>query len=105
MADVTSKRGVDLAAERNTAEGRIPPQAVEIEEQILGAMLLEKEAIARVIEVLDDEAFHSDRHRKIYQAILSLFERGSQSTQLPWRRNCGVADSWRRREVNHISLS
>ncbi len=76
MADVTSKRGVDLAAERNIAEGRIPPQAVEIEEQILGAMLLEKEAIARVIEVLDDEAFHSDRHRKIYQAILSLFERG-----------------------------
>jgi replicative DNA helicase len=76
MADVTTKRGIDLAAERGTAEGRVPPQAVEIEEQILGAMLLEKESIARVIEVLDEEAFHSDRHRKTYQAILSLFERG-----------------------------
>jgi replicative DNA helicase len=56
-------------------DGRVPPQAVEIEAQVLGAMLLEREAIARVIEVLDEDAFHAEYHRKIYQAVLALFDR------------------------------
>jgi replicative DNA helicase len=76
MAEVTSRRGIDLVSERGAAEGRIPPQAVDIEEQVLGAMLLEKEAIAKVIEVLDEDAFHSEKNRRIYQALLSLFDRG-----------------------------
>ena len=58
-----------------SSEGRVPPQAVEIEAQVLGAMLLEREAIARVIEVLDEDAFHADYHRKIFQAILGMFDR------------------------------
>jgi replicative DNA helicase len=56
-------------------EGRVPPQAVEIEAQVLGAMLLEREAIARVIEVLDEDAFHPEYHRKIFQAIIAMFDR------------------------------
>lgn len=56
-------------------EGRIPPQAVDIEAQVLGAMLLEREAISKVIEVLDEDAFHADYHKKIYQAIIAMFER------------------------------
>jgi replicative DNA helicase len=55
--------------------GRIPPQAVEIEAQVIGAMLLEREAISKVIEVIDDEAFHADYHRKIFQAIQAMFDR------------------------------
>ncbi|MCW5895884.1 MAG: replicative DNA helicase, partial [Bacteroidetes bacterium] len=58
-----------------TTEGRVPPQAVELEQQIIGAMLLEREAIARVIEVLDEDAFHADYHRKIFQAIQAMFDR------------------------------
>ncbi len=58
-----------------TSEGRVPPQAVDIESQVLGAMLLEREAISKVIEVLDEDAFHADYHRKIYQAIIAMFER------------------------------
>ncbi|MER3523439.1 MAG: replicative DNA helicase [Ignavibacteria bacterium] len=58
-----------------SAEGRIPPQAVEIEAQVLGAMLLEREAIPRVIEVLDEDAFHAEYHRKIFKAILAMFDR------------------------------
>lgn len=58
-----------------TSEGRVPPQALEIEAQVLGAMLLEREAIARAIEVLDEDAFHADYHRKIFQAILAMFDR------------------------------
>ena len=76
MADLTTRRGIDLAPESVPAGGRIPPQAIDIEEQILGAMLLEKEAIARVFEVLDYTAFHADRNRKIFQAISRLFEKG-----------------------------
>ena len=68
-------RRTDLTAERTVSEGRVPPQAVEIEEQVLGAMLLEKEAVSKVIEVLDEEAFHAERNRRIFKAIIVLFER------------------------------
>jgi replicative DNA helicase len=58
-----------------TSEGRVPPQAVDIEAQVLGAMLLEREAISKVIEVLDEDAFHADYHKKIFQAIIAMFEK------------------------------
>ncbi|MBT8401272.1 MAG: replicative DNA helicase [Rhodothermia bacterium] len=56
--------------------GRIPPQAVEIERAVLGAMLIEKEAIPRVIEILPPDAFYTSQHQRIYDAIVALFERG-----------------------------
>ena len=61
--------------ERAQTEGRVPPQALEIEAQVLGAMLVEREAIPKVIELLDEDAFHAEYHRKIYQAMLAMFER------------------------------
>ena len=75
MPDVMIRKSMDVMAERSVQEGRVPPQAVDVETQVLGAMLLEREAIARVIEVLDEDAFHADYHRKIYQAILAMFDR------------------------------
>jgi replicative DNA helicase len=69
------RRGIDLVVEKPSVEGRVPPQAVDVESQVLGAMLLEREAIAKVIEVLDEDAFHAEYHRKIFQAILALFDR------------------------------
>jgi replicative DNA helicase len=57
--------------------GRMPPQAVDIEKSVLGAMLIEREAIPQVIEVLPPDAFYSGKHQKIYAAIRSLFERGN----------------------------
>jgi|WetSurMetagenome_2_1015567.scaffolds.fasta_scaffold29680_3 replicative DNA helicase len=74
MAETNMRKSIELAVDR-PAEGRIPPQAVEIEAQVLGAMLLEREAIARVIEILDEDAFHADYHRKIYQAMMAMFDR------------------------------
>jgi replicative DNA helicase len=76
MAEVLSARNIDLALDHVATEGRIPPQAVDIEAQVLGAMLLEREAIAKVIELLTDDAFHAEYHRKIYLAMTALFERG-----------------------------
>jgi len=76
MAEGVIRRetGITLAS-MTAGEGRIPPQAVEIEAQVLGAMLVDREAITKVIEILDEDAFHADYHRKIYQAMLGLFER------------------------------
>ncbi len=74
MAETGTRKAIGLAQERPLTEGKIPPQAVDVEEQVLGAMLLEKEAIAKVIEILDEDAFHADYHRKIYQAILAMFD-------------------------------
>ena len=56
-------------------EGRIPPQCVEIESQVIGAMLLDREAIPVVVEILDEDSFHADYHRKIFQAVMAMFER------------------------------
>ena len=75
MADIMTRRSIDLAVDRIPQEGRVPPQAVDIEAQVLGAMLLEREAISKVLEVLDEDAFHADYHRKIFQGMVALFER------------------------------
>ncbi len=57
--------------------GRVPPQAVDVEQSVLGAMLIEREAIPRAIEILREDVFYNAKHQKIYLAILSLFERGN----------------------------
>ncbi len=57
--------------------GRVPPQAMDVEQSVLGAMLIEREAIPRAIEILHSDAFYDGRHQKIYGAIQSLFERSN----------------------------
>ncbi len=54
--------------------GKLPPQAVELEEAVLGAMMLEKNAVNDVIDVLSEESFYKDAHKKIYVAIQELFQ-------------------------------
>jgi replicative DNA helicase len=63
-----------LAMEQNLL-GKIPPQATELEEAVLGALMLEKEALNDVIEILKPESFYKDEHRNIYEAIISLFKK------------------------------
>jgi replicative DNA helicase len=55
--------------------GKIPPQAVDMEEVVLGALMLERDAISVVIEILQGESFYKDEHKEIYTAIRSLFEK------------------------------
>lgn len=55
--------------------GRVPPQATDVERSVLGAMLLEREAIPNAVEVLPPDAYYDNRHQQIYEAILALFER------------------------------
>lgn len=58
--------------------GRRPPQALDAEAAVLGAMLLSGEAVARVIEVLGQDAghFYLDPHRRVYIAIVNCFNSG-----------------------------
>ena len=53
--------------------GKIPPQAIDLEEAVLGALMLEKDALTNVIDILKVESFYKDAHQVIFQAILDLF--------------------------------
>jgi len=55
--------------------GKLPPQAIELEEAVLGALMLEKEALTKVIDILREESFYKDSHKKIFGAIKRLFQR------------------------------
>ncbi len=54
---------------------RVPPQNLEAERSVLGGILLENQAMPNVTEILLDEDFYRDAHRKIYRAMTDLFER------------------------------
>ncbi len=56
--------------------GRVPPQAVDVEKVVLGAMLIDKEAVPKALELLDSTSFYSPVHEKYFRAMTSLFEKG-----------------------------
>ncbi len=53
--------------------GKIPPQALDLEEAVLGAMMLEQYAINKVIDILQPDMFYKQAHIHIFEAIKSLF--------------------------------
>ncbi|MEP2024433.1 MAG: replicative DNA helicase [Reichenbachiella sp.] len=55
--------------------GKMQPQAVDIEETVLGALMLEKDALTTVIDILKPQSFYDDRHSKVYEAIVQLFNK------------------------------
>ncbi|RYE06916.1 MAG: replicative DNA helicase, partial [Sphingobacteriaceae bacterium] len=57
--------------------GKLQPQATDLEEAVLGALMLEKDALSSVIDVLKPEVFYRDSHQKIFTAIKTLFEKTS----------------------------
>ena len=63
------KENMDLLAQR------LPPQSLEAEVSVLGGVLLDNEALSRVLEAINDGDFYREAHRKIFTAILALFER------------------------------
>jgi replicative DNA helicase len=52
--------------------GKVPPQAKELEEAVLGAIMLEKGAFDTVVEILKPECFYVDSHQRIFRAMQSL---------------------------------
>ncbi|HNT97844.1 MAG TPA: DnaB-like helicase N-terminal domain-containing protein, partial [Elusimicrobiales bacterium] len=55
---------------------KVSPHSNEAEMAVLGAMLIEKDAIEAVTEIIQDKHFYSDAHRRIYQAVTELYGRG-----------------------------
>jgi replicative DNA helicase len=59
----------------STGIGKLPPQALELEEAVLGALMLEKDALTSVIDILKSKSFYKDAHQRIFSAILALFDK------------------------------
>lgn len=55
---------------------RLPPQNLEAEQSVLGAVLIENNAIYKCLEVINQSDFYRDAHRKIFNTMIDLFERG-----------------------------
>ncbi|NTW31732.1 MAG: replicative DNA helicase [Bacteroidetes bacterium] len=55
--------------------GKLPPQAIDLEEAVLGAIMLEKDALSAIIDILKPEVFYKEAHQRIYKAILDLFNK------------------------------
>lgn len=62
-------KDIDLALDR------LPPQNIEAEQSVLGAILLENEALPKAIEILSPEDFYKGSHRKIFNTMIDLFEK------------------------------
>ena len=56
-------------------EERVPPQNIEAEQSVLGAMLIDKEAIAKATEILSAEDFYREAHRVIFSAMLEVYNK------------------------------
>ena len=54
---------------------KLPPQNLEAEQSVLGGVLIENEAVNKVMEILDGDDFYRDAHRKIFNALITLSER------------------------------
>lgn len=59
-------------SEINTEFGRVPPQALDLEEAVLGAIMLEKGIEIQVMSILSVKSFYSDIHQRIFSAIIDL---------------------------------
>ena len=53
--------------------GKLPPQALELEEAVLGALMIEKDALTTVVDILQQTSFYKEAHQRIYNAIIQLF--------------------------------
>jgi replicative DNA helicase len=64
-------------ANEDTANLKIPPQNLEAEQSVLGGVLLEPEALSRVLEVMTGDDFYREAHRKIFASMLDLYRKGT----------------------------
>ena len=59
----------------NLEKGKLPPQAIDLEEVVLGAMMIDKKGVDEVIDLLTAEASYKETHQFIFQAIFALFQK------------------------------
>ena len=61
------------ATPTNQIEGKLQPQAIELEQAVLGALLIDNESLSDAIDSLQAEYFYVPKHQKIFEAIVNLF--------------------------------
>ena len=64
-----------MALPERVIPGQVPPHSLEAEVAVLGAILLETEALPRALEILTPDCFYKSNHRLVFQAAVQLFER------------------------------
>ena len=64
---------VDKSNIINLEKGKLPPQAIDLEEAVLGAMMIDKKGVDEVIDILQPDAFYKEQHKFIFEAIVQLF--------------------------------
>ena len=61
----------------NYVFGKVQPQSLPLEEAVLGALMLDREALPMIMDILRPESFYLESHQLIYRAIIKLFERSN----------------------------
>lgn len=64
---------VDKSSIINLEKGKLPPQALDLEEAVLGAMMIDKKGVDEVIDILQPDAFYKEAHKFIFEAVVQLF--------------------------------
>jgi replicative DNA helicase len=73
---MTSPGSSDAPGVRNPYKERLAPWSQEAEQAVLGAMLLDADAVMRAIEHVDDTMFYQEGHRRLFRAMYAITERG-----------------------------
>jgi replicative DNA helicase len=72
MAERKKSQAQSTIEQINAQYGKLPPQAVEVEEAVLGALMLERDAYVTVADIIDTSSFYKEEHQKIFEAIKKL---------------------------------
>lgn len=72
MATNNKRKSANNLDQLNVQYGKIPPQAIDVEEAVLGALMLERDAFIGVADVLTEDCFYKEEHREIFKVIKEL---------------------------------
>lgn len=72
MAERKRNNKISSIEQINAQYGKLPPQAIEVEEAVLGALMLERDAFVTVADIIEAKSFYKEEHQKIFEAIQTL---------------------------------
>ncbi len=75
LAPAKKRNGKNKTISYGAVGNFVPPHSVEAEQAVLGAMMIDRAAIAKCIEIIEPDSFYNEAHKMIYEAILSMFEK------------------------------
>ena len=73
MEKKKAKKAVSKPKVLSSPDGKLPPQAIELEQAVLGALMIDNDALSNSIELLKPESFYQTEHQKVFSAIEDLF--------------------------------